>query len=507
MVGTVILRIFQAAGLLAIWAGLQQIMPLANEIASIRDGEPWTLGSLCARIAAVTGPLVTAVVVIWLLELAIRYMAEERQRGQAHPTEPWLANRQWAAKHIRLSNKPLVIGACCFLALYLFVALPLAIASEKTPLMVFAGIFGLVALLILRMMWLNRTWNRAELRISTLPGVIGGPFAGAVILHETFPADTVFDVNLKCELSYTTRVGKESRTERTDLWSFTILIARPLQGSAPGTTALPVNFAIPFDARPTSSRDNETVRWSLRVQKKEEVSTGGAVFEVPVFRTADSRSDYEVDNTLLQEHLAVIDHSAILRRFGLREQQLSADHLRLHFREFDPSIFWTLVVMSVGAVCALAAMWHWIRDFNTLLIAMAFPAVFLLMFLYGIVYMLFWRCTIDLFTTIDKDQPETLAELQVPTKQTRTIVAESGIWGLRKSIRIAADRRTAFRCKLEHRANEKESWSLLLTDPEHSLKILGTLNNASEAQAAGEYLAEKLGISVGKIKAEDGFLK
>ena len=395
MAGTIFLRIIQLICLLGIIFGVQQIPAFASEIRSVFEGEPWTLARLSGRAAAVTGPITVAVVLIALLELAIRSWKQEGPLKAAHPNEPWLWKPQWAAKHMRLSNKPLIIGWLCFFAIYLFGAVPLAIASDKKPFMVFAGVVGLVTLLVLRMIWQSRQWNRAELRISTLPGVIGGPFAGAVILQQTFPPGTIFDVNLKCEMSVTTRHNNKSETKRVDLWSSTIHIQEPLKGGPAGTTALPVNFAIPFDAAPTGLRGNDTVRWALSVQKKEEVSTGGASFEIPVFRTADSRADYEIDNTLIQKHLAVIDPASVLRRFGLQEQQLSPDCLRLYFREFDASIFWTLVVMSIGGVGVLAAMWIWIKDGNTRLFAMAFPGIFVLMFLYGIVHMLFWRCRIE----------------------------------------------------------------------------------------------------------------
>lgn len=508
MAGTIFLRILQLVCSLGIIAGLQQIPSLASEIRSVFEGEPWTLARLCGRAVAVTGPITVAVVLIALLELAVRNWKQERRLKAAYPNEPWLWKPQWAAKHMRLSNKPLIIGWLCCFAIYLFGALPLAIASDKKPFMVFAGVVGLVALLILRMIWQSRQWNRAELRISTLPGVIGGPFTGAIILQQTFPPGTIFDVNLKCENLITTRYNNKSETRRIDLWSSTIYIQEPLKGGPAGTTALPINFAIPFEATPTSSNNHDTVRWALSVQKKEDVSTGGASFEIPVYRTADSRSDYEIDDELIQKHLAVIDPASVLRRFGLNEQQLSPDCLRLHFREFDTSIFWTLLVMSVCGIGVLVAMWIWIRDRNTMLFAMAFPGVFELMFLYGIIHMLFWRCRIDQLVTTAVNQPETLAELQVPTKRLRVIEAESGIWGIRKSIRVPADRTTVLRCKIDHRANEKESWSIWLCGADdQKLKLISTFNSSSEAQAAAKYLAQKLGISAPSVKAEDGFLK
>ncbi len=136
-----------------------------------------------------------------------------------------------------------------------------------------------------------------------------------------------------------------------------------------------------------------------------------------------------------------------------------------------------------------------------MLFAMAFPAVFVLMFLYGIIHMLFWRCRIDTREMTDANQPETLAELEVPSQQLRIIEAESGILGFRKSIRVPADRTTSLRCKLDHRANEKESWSIWLCGADdQKLKLLSTFNSSSEAHTVAKFLAQKLGISASASK-------
>ncbi len=507
MAATIFLRIVQLISLAGVIVAGFQLGPLSSEIRSVLAGEAVPLARLAGRIAAVTGPLAVSVVIAALLELSIRSNSQEAKLRAAHPTEPWLWKPQWAASHIRLSNKPLVIGWLCFFALYLAIAVPLAIASDKKPFMIFAGVVGLIALLVLRMIWISRNWNRAELRIATLPGVIGGPFSGAVILHEKFPADTIFDVNLSCKLTETVRYQKKSETRHTDLWSSTLHIQQPLGGGPKGTTALPVSFAIPFEAQPTSTKNDQTVRWTLSVQKKEEVSTGGASFEIPVYRTADSQKNFKLDDSLIRKHLAVIGPDAALRRFAMREERLSADHLRLHFREFDLSIFLTLLVMSAILVPILVCMWFWIKNGNTRLFSMVFPGVFLAMIVYGIIHMLFWRCRIELFTTVDANQPETLAELAIPEKKVSTIQAESGILGLRKSLRVAGGRDTSLRCKIDHRANNQESWSIWLCGPDQkSLKLLGTFPSSSEAHVAARFLAEKLGISAAGVKAEDGFI-
>ena len=107
------------------------IPPLASEIRLAFEGEPWTLAELCGRAVAVTGPITVAVVLMALLELAIRSWKQERQLKAAHPTEPWLWKPQWAAKHMRLSNKPLIIGWLCFFAIYLLVPCPWRLPATR----------------------------------------------------------------------------------------------------------------------------------------------------------------------------------------------------------------------------------------------------------------------------------------------------------------------------------------------------------------------------------------
>ncbi len=86
-------------------------------------------------------------------------------------------------------------------------------------------------------------------------------------------------------------------------------------------------------------------------------------------------------------------------------------------------------------------------------------------------------------------------------------MGESGILGFRKSIRIPCDRTAVLSWRIDHRANEKESWSIWLRGADNQkLKLISTFNSASEAQSAAKLLAQKLGITVGSLKAEDGFL-
>ncbi len=232
------LRLVQLLTLVPLLVGVWQLLPLSSEIRLAISEQSWDLGRVCLRVAAVTGPILGAALVAYLVELAIRDAKQLRQLKAAHPQEPWLHRSDWASKHMRHSNRSLIVGSLWFMAIYVLVMVPLAIASAKLPLMIFVGVFGLVALLILYGLVSGKGWNEAELRISTLPGVIGGPFSGAVVLKGAFPPDTIFDVNLTCELTYRRKHHKKTEDVRRDLWSSTIYIQRPLPGGPPGTTSI-----------------------------------------------------------------------------------------------------------------------------------------------------------------------------------------------------------------------------------------------------------------------------
>ena len=97
----------------------------------------------------------------------------------------------WAERRIRLSNRTAVAVSIAALGVFGFVIVPVGLwmASQKlaTPIYIFLGLIGALLLALMRLLWLNRRWGRSELEILTLPGVIGGPFRGTVILSESFP--------------------------------------------------------------------------------------------------------------------------------------------------------------------------------------------------------------------------------------------------------------------------------------------------------------------------------
>ena len=488
----ILFRTVQFFGLIVLWIGLQQVMPLVTAVRQSLAAGQWPIPRLCGLLAAVTGPLLIASIMIVLFQLLLsRYSRAQRALAECRD-QPWMANPQWAARHLRLSNRPAVVAFVAFMASFLLVFLPLAVASEKTPFLIFAGVAGLFVLIIFRVLWLNRQWNRSELRLSTLPGLIGGPFTGVVILHQSFEKGTVFEATLKCQQTETQRRGESSESRQVTLWSSMLHISKTLDGSAPGTTALPVSFAIPYDCEPTDTENAGEIRWLLSINERDKVSMGGATFEVPVFKTAESRRNFQFDAELIEAFVDKADPLTVLKRYNFVRTSLASGGQRFVFSEYEPSIFYTMIGMVVFFSCVLAAIAYWVTSWQVLFWSSLFPAIFLLLACYGIVSMLFWRCII-----------ETNGQ-----EFGGTIQAQSGIAGFRKTMSVECGPGAHLKCQLDNRAENKEQWSVsLVSEGGDMLKLIPMLRGSGEARIVQEWLAEQLAIATVAPTAEDGFMR
>ncbi len=173
LLARIALRAFQLCCLVVVLLGLANIHPL------IAAFEEWVKGTtsirdLCWKILPVTGPLIPALSCIACSRLILKHL----QLSSHNPSEPWMANPMWAAKHIRLNNSGVFWAVTLCFFCYVGIVLPLSIGISKTPFLVFCAIFGLILILITRVFWLNRKWNTSELRMASVPGVIGDLFLG-----------------------------------------------------------------------------------------------------------------------------------------------------------------------------------------------------------------------------------------------------------------------------------------------------------------------------------------
>lgn len=397
LIARIALRGVQLLCMLIVLVAMANIKPLMAAIVAMARGE-LALPAICWKILPVTAPLIPSLLVVGGIEFVLR-----RLRAPSHDPElPWMADPMWAAKHIRLNNRGQFWTVTVFFLAWLGIGVPLAIGTEKTPFMVFFGVFGLVLLAVARMFWLNRKWNTAELRMAAVPGVIGGPFSGVAILKQSFAAGTAFEVCLKCQMTTTRRssggddAGSSSTTET--LWSSTLHIDKPLPPDGPNRTLVPFSFAIPYDCEATREWESETsssLTWNLVVNQKDALSSGGAVFPVPVFRTSDSSPNYELDETFIEPFQQEVDVPGLLQRFHMTRQLLANGGVRLTFSTWNTKMFCSIAGLVLVCFAGCLACFWFIPYVIGAIFASLIPGFLALAGSFALLDMAFWKSTIE----------------------------------------------------------------------------------------------------------------
>jgi hypothetical protein len=471
------MRAFQLFCLLFVLVGLANINPLITAIEATIQGA-MSIPDMCWKILPVTGPLIPAIACLAGAQIILKHIKPSTHK----PSEPWMANPMWAAKHIRLSNRGLFWAvAMCFL-FYIGIAIPLSIGTKKTPFLVFCGIFGLILFLIARVFWLNRKWNTSELRMALVPGVVGGPFSGVAILQQTFPAGTAFDVCLKCQQTKTNRdterPGRSTYSTTETVWSSTISIDKPLPPDASNRTLVPFSFAIPFDCEPTSpSFGSSTIltKWNLVVQQKGKVGFGGAVFTVPIFRTQESRRDFEFDEELIASYQQEVDLESVLSRLPLKQETLKEGGKRLSFAFWNSSTAIATSVMLLVCSAIIAAFFWFVPNIYRAVFAAIFPGVFLVAGFYTLLDMWLWKSSIE----IDK----------------QGIRCVSGWNGLRKTLILGPLEKPTFLSEFDIRKENGEWYRVDIIVPsvepggsDSRMTIVKRLDGREEANAVARWL-------------------
>lgn len=176
-----------------------------------------------------------------------------------------------------------------------------ALMREK-PLIAFIAGFLLVGsgILIYAVISLFR-WLRFHgcfVRMQTVPGVIGGKFAGFLNLPSSFPEDADVRLELICEATTTTpgRGNRDSHTSTSVEWSRKLCIhpsARQhgLQGGAPFEFTIPYGLHDETDeCQNGNSGSSTSYGWTLQATATLPGADLNLKFPVPVFRTKDSDS-------------------------------------------------------------------------------------------------------------------------------------------------------------------------------------------------------------------------
>jgi hypothetical protein len=225
-------------------------------------------------------------------------LLKRQQRKQAeHPAEPWLWREDWAQGRIKGSTRSGMIGAWVFAILWNLVSIPMLIfvpqQAAKNPIaylcFIFpiAGAFLLVRAIRLTLAFLEfgTTW----FEMAVVPGVIGGELKGIIQARFPHSPDHGVQLRLSCVHRVTTGSGDSQTTSERIAWrGETNLVSGQLY-PGPNGTSIPVYFRIPWDAQATETRTpRDTVVWQLEALADVPGVDYHDVFEVPVFRTAQT---------------------------------------------------------------------------------------------------------------------------------------------------------------------------------------------------------------------------
>jgi hypothetical protein len=410
---SIIIRFVQLLALVPIGLGLANAGSFVELLNGLARGQPWNFAEFAQRLAAVSSPTGLGVALIVGLEVMLRRGRVTHARSLRYPGQPWLWEPMWAERRVRLSNRTGVAVCLGALSVYGSVLVPVGLwmASHKaaTAVSVFLGLLGAFLLALMRMMWLNRRWGRSELAILTLPGVIGGPFRGVVILSESFPERTPFRVTLKCVRQRTSRMRPSGATRSvTDtIWQDQkVLFASP-PADRPDAVAVPWSFAIPFSCEPTSldtitfSRspgpqpgERVSIHWQLAVGMTDPLDPRQATFAVPVFRTESSSPAYQDDVAVDARYREPVDVDALLETLPLRRES-SATGPRLRFAMFRTR---DAVLLLAVTLAVSAGGWAIFRDVSMpiALFAGLLPVVLALAGYRALVQGLAWKADIEI---------------------------------------------------------------------------------------------------------------
>jgi hypothetical protein len=249
--------------------------------------------------------LVFAAVGFGVLALVIggaRKSAEADRLRAASPNEPWKWRPDWASGRVRSDAGAGTIFVWAFALIWLAISAPIAwmlrseVVEKGNHVALVGLLFPLVGIGLL--VWaVRRTMALAKFgdplfEMDAVPGVLGGPLRGRIRLRlRAGPGDRI-QLRVSSIRRWTTGSGKNRTTNERVLWSDEREIAPEtivFDGISP---AVPVDLLLPFDCDPTDPETADDRKlWRLELDADVPGVDASAQFEIPVFRTRESRPE------------------------------------------------------------------------------------------------------------------------------------------------------------------------------------------------------------------------
>ena len=210
-----------------------------------------------------------------------------------HPSEPWVYREEWARGEVKSTGKAALVFVGAFAILWNAISGAVFFGILAQPnhgnAIYLVLIFPLVGVVLLvwaiRQMLRWRRFGQSIFKMSTIPGVVGGPLAG--VIHSARPLYRAGEIRLR--LACIERDSSGDHTSENLQWDAEKILSGDVLQSGEG---IPVLFNVPFDCKPTATLGaSRSIVWRLEVKAAMPGTDFAAQFEVPLFKTAQSRAD------------------------------------------------------------------------------------------------------------------------------------------------------------------------------------------------------------------------
>ncbi len=228
-----------------------------------------------------------------------RKYSRQLQVQAEHPAEPWLWRNDWAAGRVKSNTKGSMVTAWVFAIFWNLIswtitifALPNAL-REKGANSYFLLIFPAAGIVLLiyavRGTIAYSEFGKTCFEMASVPGVVGRELKGSIQARFPHSPDHGVTLRLSCVHRYVSGSGNTATTNERILWRDEADLNSGQLYSGPVGTTIPVSFHIPLDSQPTDNRNpRDQFIWQLEVIAKASGVDYHDVFEIPVFRTAQT---------------------------------------------------------------------------------------------------------------------------------------------------------------------------------------------------------------------------
>jgi hypothetical protein len=228
-----------------------------------------------------------------------RKYSRQLQVQAEHPAEPWLWRDDWVAGRVKSNTKGSMVTAWVFAIFWNLIswpptlfALPNALREKVASafvLLIFPAAGIVLLIYAIRKTIAFAEFGKTCFEMASVPGVIGRDLKGSIQARFPHSPDHGVQLRLSCVHRYVSGSGNNSTTNESILWRDEADLNPGQLDAGPAGTTIPVSFHIPLDAAPTDNRrSRDQVIWQLEAIAKVPGVNYHDVFEIPVFRTAQT---------------------------------------------------------------------------------------------------------------------------------------------------------------------------------------------------------------------------